>query len=73
MGTAYYYAIKYNWPTEDAFNLKQLRATFIDALPTFALPVIILGGIFGGFMTATEAAGIAVIAAMLIGLWYRET
>ncbi|MAU95284.1 MAG: C4-dicarboxylate ABC transporter permease [Fulvimarina sp.] len=72
MGTAYYYAIKYNWPTEDAFNLKQLRATFIDALPTFALPVIILGGIFGGFMTATEAAGIAVIAAMLIGLWYRE-
>ena len=72
MGTAYYYAIKYNWPTEDAFNLRQLRATFIDALPTFALPVIILGGIFGGFMTATEAAGIAVVAAMLIGLWYRE-
>ncbi|MBP0616152.1 TRAP transporter large permease [Jiella mangrovi] len=72
MGTAYYYAIKYNWPTEDAFNLKQLRATFMDALPTFALPVIILGGIFGGFMTATEAAGIAVIAAILIGLWYRE-
>lgn len=72
MGTAYYYAIKYNWPTEDAFNLKQLRATFIDALPTFALPVIILGGIFGGFMTATEAAGIAVIAAILIGIWYRE-
>ncbi|TCD14211.1 TRAP transporter large permease [Oricola cellulosilytica] len=72
MGVAYYYALKYNWPTEEAFNLRQLRATFVEALPTFALPVIILGGIFGGFMTATEAAGIAVVAAILVGLWYRE-
>ncbi|MEC5324066.1 TRAP transporter large permease [Aurantimonas sp. A3-2-R12] len=72
MGVAYYYAVKYDWPTEDAFNLPALRATFIDALPTFSLPVIILGGIFGGFMTATEAAGIAVVAAILVGAWYRE-
>jgi tripartite ATP-independent transporter DctM subunit len=72
MGVAYYYALKYDWPTEEAFNLRQLRATFMDALPTFALPVIILGGIFGGFMTATEAAGIAVVAAILVGIWYRE-
>jgi tripartite ATP-independent transporter DctM subunit len=34
--------------------------------------VIILGGIFGGFVTATEAAGLAVIAALLVGLYYRE-
>lgn len=72
MGVAYYYALKYAWPTEDAFSMRQLRATFIDALPTFALPVIILGGIFGGFVTATEAAGIAVVAAILVGAWYRE-
>lgn len=72
MGVAYYYAVKYDWPTEDAFNLPALRATFVDALPTFSLPVIILGGIFGGFMTATEAAGIAVVAAILVGAWYRE-
>ena len=72
MGVAYAFARRYNLPVEEAFNLKQLRATFIDALPTFALPVIILGGIFGGFVTATEAAGLAVLAAILIGLWYRE-
>lgn len=72
MGVAYYYALKYDWPTEEAFNLPALRATFVEALPTFALPVIILGGIFGGFMTATEAAGIAVVAAILVGVWYRE-
>ncbi len=72
MGVAYAFARRYNLPVEEAFNLKHLKATFIDALPTFALPVIILGGIFGGFVTATEAAGLAVLAAILIGLWYRE-
>jgi tripartite ATP-independent transporter DctM subunit len=34
--------------------------------------VIILGGIFGGLVTATEAAGLAVLAAILVGLYYRE-
>ncbi|SEA36079.1 TRAP transporter large permease [Rubrimonas cliftonensis] len=73
MGVAYIFAVRYDLPVEEAFNLRRLRATFIDALPTFALPVIILGGIFGGFVTATEAAGLAVLAALLVGLWYRET
>ena len=41
-------------------------------LPTFALPVIILGGIFGGYVTATEAAGLAVVGAIAISLWYRQ-
>ena len=37
------------------------------------LPVIILGGIFGGFVTATEGAGLAVVAALFIGgLIYRD-
>ena len=72
MFVAYMFAVKYNLPVEEAFNLKRLRETFIDALPAFALPVIILGGIFGGFVTATEAAGLAVLAAFAVGLWYRE-
>ncbi|MAP17837.1 MULTISPECIES: TRAP transporter large permease [Aurantimonas] len=72
MGVAYYYAVKYNLPMEEAFNLRRLRTTFVEALPTFSLPVIILGGIFGGFVTATEGAGIAVVAAILVGIWYRE-
>jgi tripartite ATP-independent transporter DctM subunit len=37
------------------------------------LPVIILGGIFGGFVTATEGAGLAVVAALFISIViYRE-
>ncbi len=72
MAVAYYFARRYNFPVEEAFSVGRLKDTFIDALPTFALPVIILGGIFGGFVTATEAAGLAVVASLVIGLYYRE-
>ena len=72
MGVAYGFARRYNLPVEEAFNWKRLGETFLDALPAFTLPVIILGGIFGGYVTATEAAGLAVIAACLVGLWYNQ-
>jgi len=72
MFVAYMFAVKYDLPTEEAFNFPRLRETFIDALPAFTLPVIILGGIFGGFVTATEAAGLAVIAAFGVGMFYRQ-
>ena len=72
MGVAYIFARRYNLPTEEAFDFPRLRATFVDALPAFALPVIILGGIFGGFVTATEGAGLAVIAALIVSAWYRN-
>lgn len=70
MTVAYLFAKRYNFPTEAAFNLKRLRETFVDALPAFTLPVIILGGIFGGYVTATEAAGLAVLASLVVSAWY---
>ncbi len=72
MFVAYLFARRYNLPREEMFNVARVKETFWQALPTFALPVIILGGIFGGFVTATEAAGLAVVAALAVGLWYRE-
>ncbi|MCS2611165.1 TRAP transporter large permease [Halomonas dongshanensis] len=69
----YYYAVKYDLPREAAFSLSRLGKAFKEASWALLLPVIILGGIFGGFVTATEGAGIAVLAALLIGgLIYRE-
>lgn len=72
MAVCYYFARKYNFPVEEAFNLANVRKTLVDALPCLALPVIILGGIFSGLATATEAAGLAVLAALLVALWYGE-
>ena len=73
MGLSYWFAVRYNFAREDAFDLVRLWVAFKEAWLTLLLPVIILGGIFGGFVTATEAAGLAVFAALFIsGLIYRE-
>ena len=72
MGLCYWYAVRYNYPVEEVFRLRHVWQTFKDAALAFLLPVIILGGIFGGLVTATEGAGLAVVAAIGVALWYRE-
>ncbi len=72
MGLCYYFAVKHNYPVEEVFNLGHLWATFKDAALAFLLPIIILAGIFGGLVTATEGAGLAVVAALAVGAYYRE-
>ncbi len=72
MFVAYRFAVRYNYPVEEVFRIGRLVETFKDAALAFTLPIIILGGIFGGFVTATEGAGLAVVAAIVIGIIYRE-
>ena len=70
---SYYFAVKKKYPVEEQFELKKLWVTFKEAVWAFLLPVIIIGGIFGGIFTATEAASMAVMAAFFIGVFvYRE-
>lgn len=69
----YIYAIRHNLPREEAFSLRRLWAAFRQAGWALTLPIVILGGIFGGFVTATEGAGLAVVAALVIGIFiYRD-
>jgi tripartite ATP-independent transporter DctM subunit len=73
MALCFYYARKYNFPVEQAFQLGRLATAIREAAWALLLPVIILGGIFGGFVTATEGAAVAVLAALAIaGLVYRD-
>ena len=73
MVVAYVLARRHNFPTEQAFQLSRVWETARDAAWALLLPVIILGGIFTGWVTATEGAGLAVVAAILIGgLVYKE-
>ena len=61
------------YPREKRASLRELAVGAFRALPALLLPVVILGGIFGGVFTPTEAAGIAVIYALLVGvLFYRR-
>ena len=63
----------YNWPVEQIFQWGALWRAFKHAFWALTLPIIILGGIFGGIVTATEGAALAVVAALLVGgLIYRE-
>jgi len=73
MAVSFWFAVRYNFPVEEVFQLRRVWETFKDAAWAFLLPLIILGGIFGGFVTATEGAGLAVVAALFIGVViYRE-
>ncbi|MFC3676511.1 TRAP transporter large permease [Ferrovibrio xuzhouensis] len=72
-GASYLYALKYDFPVEQRFRWSQLVKAFREAAWALLLPVIILGGIFGGFVTATEGAALAVVAALFISVViYRE-
>ena len=73
MALSYWYARRYDYPVEEVFQWQRVKSTFRDAAWAFLLPLIILGGIFGGIVTATEGAALAVLAALFIGgAIYRE-
>lgn len=73
MALCWYFAVRYDLPREEGFSLCRLWAATKDAAWALILPVIILGGIFGGIVTATEGAALAVVTALFIGLFiYRE-
>jgi C4-dicarboxylate transporter, DctM subunit len=73
MAMAYWFALRYNFPVEESFQFARVKQTFKEAFWAFFLPVIILGSIFGGVVTATEGAAMAVLAALFIGIFvYRE-
>jgi tripartite ATP-independent transporter DctM subunit len=70
---AYWQAVRYNLPIEESFQLSRVWQTFKEALWAFILPIAILGSIFAGIVTATEGAGMAVLAALVVGgLIYRD-
>ena len=73
MGVVYMLARKNGFPVEGAFQLRRVGVALREAAWALLLPVIILGGIFSGWVTATEGAGLAVVAAIVIGGGiYRE-
>jgi tripartite ATP-independent transporter DctM subunit len=59
-----YFAHRYHHPGGRGEQIPSFLPSFIHALPALALPVVILGGIAFGVVTPTEAAGLAVVAAL---------
>lgn len=62
-----------NVVTREKASDAEIWKTFKDAIWGILAPVIILGGIYGGVFTPTEAAGVAVVYALLVGVFiYKE-
>ena len=65
-----FFAMRENHPRVEKVDMPPLLPTFFHSLPALSLPMIILGGIVFGLMTPTEAAAVAVFAALGAGWFY---
>ena len=62
-------ARKLNYPKGTPLSVKNVLKTFLHAIWGILMPLIILGGIFSGYFTPSEAADVAVIYSILIGFF----
>lgn len=73
MTISYIYAKKRNLNSYPRSSFKQILKATGDAFWALLTIVIILGGILSGFFTATEAAAIAAVYTLIVGLFiYKE-
>ena len=74
MGYCYFYAKKRGWRGEQKErSLASLGRAAWEAKWALVVPVIVLGGIYGGVMTPTEAAAVAAFYGLIVGIFlYRE-
>jgi tripartite ATP-independent transporter DctM subunit len=59
-------------PVEPKATWPELRDSFLDGLPAFMAPVILIGGLMTGVATPTELGALTVVYAVGLGFWYRE-
>ncbi|WP_270427310.1 TRAP transporter large permease [Fusobacterium mortiferum] len=55
------------------FKLKVVLVTFIDALPSLALIIIVIGGIIKGIFTPTEGSVVAVVYTLILSMLFYRT
>ncbi|MBR0683711.1 TRAP transporter large permease [Roseomonas eburnea] len=73
MGINTWMAHRHGYPVAERVPLREFPRLTVEALPALLMPVILLGGIYGGVMTPTEAAGAAAAYAFLVAaLLYRS-
>ncbi len=69
----YIISVKRNYPKGEPQTLKEIWKSFLGAIWALVMTFIILFGILGGYFTPTEASIVAVIYALIIGMFvYRE-
>lgn len=73
MLVSYLHARKNNYGISERKSFKEVAAAFRGAIWALLMPVIILGGIYSGLFTPTEASAVAVVYGFLVGVFiYKE-
>ena len=73
MVMVYAIALRRNYPRDQWPGLPAVGRMFIRSFPALFTPVVIVGGIFSGWFSPTEAAAVTVVYAILVDLiFYRE-
>jgi C4-dicarboxylate transporter DctM subunit len=73
MVAVYIISKKHNYRGEKSGGAKELWLAFKDSFWGLLTPVIILGGIYGGIFTPTEAAAVAVFYGLFVGVFIYKT
>ena len=72
MLVAAFWIKKKKYPAGERSSFKHIIGTFLNALPSLLLLVVVIGGIVTGIFTATEASGIAVLYTLVLSFINRE-
>lgn len=70
MATNYFLSKKYDYTGSE--DIEPVGKTFVEAIPSLLVPIIILGGIYSGIFTPTEAAVVGVVYALLVGIFINK-
>ncbi|MEM6647851.1 MAG: TRAP transporter large permease subunit [Bacteroidota bacterium] len=65
-------AMRRGYPVSARESFGSIVRSFVEALPSLFLLIVVIGGIVAGIFTATEAAAVAVLYALVLGFTYRE-
>lgn len=65
---SYFKARKKGWRTPSRMSLSEIRSAFREGIWALFMPVLVLGGIYSGMFTATEAAAVAFVYALFVEL-----
>jgi tripartite ATP-independent transporter DctM subunit len=72
MVVVHFIAVKRNMPREDKIPLREWPAIFYRGALPLSMPIVLLGGIYSGAFTPTEAAAVAALHALILaGVVYR--
>jgi C4-dicarboxylate transporter DctM subunit len=65
-----FYAKRAKFPREPRMPMRQMLAVTAQAVPALLVPAIVTIGIYGGFVTVTEAAALAALVALAVSLFF---